>query len=139
MIPLTSEKVQGVLDDATFTATLCMARDGKHYFFSSVVVDGGAVGVPNKRWNSRKAAMDALAGIASARKPVSGKGSKAAAAAVAAAHQVSDGPEIIDLDAMFELHLNGVVAGSSTSHEAPHESLGDTAKPLADDKDSSST
>ena len=66
MIPLTSEKVQGVLDDATFTATLCMARDGKHYFFSAIVVDGGEVGVPNKRWPSRKAAMLALADIASA-------------------------------------------------------------------------
>ncbi|QIL80119.1 hypothetical protein G7047_09540 [Diaphorobacter sp. HDW4A] len=64
MIPLTSEKVQGVLDDATYTATLCMARDGKHFFFSAIAVDGSAVDAPNKRWNSRRAALHALADIA---------------------------------------------------------------------------
>ena len=66
MIPLTSEKVQGVLDDATYTATLCMARDGKHFFFSAISVDGAVVNAPNKRWNSRQAAMHALADIAAA-------------------------------------------------------------------------
>ena len=66
MIPLTSEKVQGVLDDATYTATLCMARDGKHFFFSAISVDGSVVHAPNKRWNSRAAAMHALADIAAA-------------------------------------------------------------------------
>ncbi|QNP48912.1 hypothetical protein [Diaphorobacter aerolatus] len=66
MIPITSEKVHGVLDDATYTATLCMARDGKHFFFTAVAVDGNVVDVPNKRWNSRRAAMHALAEIASA-------------------------------------------------------------------------
>ena len=66
MIPLTSEKVQGVLDDATYTATLCMARDGKHFFFSAISVDGSVVHAPNKRWNSRAAAMHALVDIAAA-------------------------------------------------------------------------
>ena len=66
MIPLTSEKVQGALDDATYTATLCMARDGKHFFFSAISVDGSVVHAPNKRWNSRAAAMHALADIAAA-------------------------------------------------------------------------
>lgn len=70
MIPLTSENVQGVLDDAIYTATLCMARDAKHYFFTAIHVDGASVGAPNKRWSSRSAAMAALADIASAhRKP----------------------------------------------------------------------
>lgn len=70
MIPLTSEKVQGVLDDATYTATLCMARDGKHYFYTAIAVDGAELDVPNKRWSSRRAALAALAEIASTnRKP----------------------------------------------------------------------
>lgn len=64
MLALTSEKVQGVLDDATYFATLCLARDGKRYFFSSIHVDGDPVSVPNKRWSSRKAALQALAVLA---------------------------------------------------------------------------
>lgn len=72
MIPLTSEKVQGVLDDATFTATLCMARDGKHFFFTAITVDGSVVSAPNKRWSSRQAAMHALADIAAANRQPEG-------------------------------------------------------------------
>ncbi|WP_313303481.1 hypothetical protein [Diaphorobacter sp.] len=64
MIPLTSEKVQGVLDDGTFAATLCMARDGKHFFFAAIALDGRDIPVPNKRWSSRKAALNALSDIA---------------------------------------------------------------------------
>ncbi|WP_353236603.1 hypothetical protein [Diaphorobacter ruginosibacter] len=64
MLAITSEKVQGVLDDATYTATLCLARDGKHYFFSAIEVDGNAIGVPGKRWSSRKAALHALSLLA---------------------------------------------------------------------------
>ncbi|MBF5004231.1 hypothetical protein [Diaphorobacter caeni] len=43
-----------------------MARDGKHFFFSAISVDGSPVDAPNKRWSSRRAALHALADIAAA-------------------------------------------------------------------------
>ena len=89
MEALTSEKVLGVFDDATYCATLCLARDGRRYFFSAIEVDGEVVPAPNKRWNSRRGALQALTDIATARqKPAKAASKKSEDATTVAADPV---------------------------------------------------
>ena len=60
---LTQETIFGMADGATYSGMLCLAEDGKRYFFSQAQVDGEPVALPHARFDSRE---DALRGLASA-------------------------------------------------------------------------
>lgn len=67
--PLLQETVFGVADGATYSGMLCQ-EEGGHFYYRQAQVDGHNLPLPDNRWPTRDAAVQALAEIASgARRP----------------------------------------------------------------------
>ena len=62
---LTQETIFGVADSVTYSGMLCLAPDGRRYFYAHAQVDGRTLPLPHDHWTSRDAAVRGLAAIAS--------------------------------------------------------------------------
>ncbi|WP_258286773.1 hypothetical protein, partial [Escherichia ruysiae] len=52
-------------DSVTYSGMLCLAPDGRRYFYAHAQVDGRTLPLPHDHWTSRDAAVRGLAAIAS--------------------------------------------------------------------------